>query len=243
MKHFFCAGIAVLACSLLIISCKKDNNSNNNSNNPQGNFLPDPGTYTYHVTSTDGTTGDETMTISNKRDSAGGHAVTMASVAAGYHLQSVFYADATNTTEPIYPPQEFDQMANMIRSLPGVSQFVYEGWPIYQKMPNTASLNDVLGFSGGPIHLHWVTTAGTSDYKIEYLNGKVVQTNQKVTTPTGTYTCSVWTYGEKTTTSTAAGTTVMNFTDTVWMSPGVPFVKSSELSPSAYSVTMLTKVN
>jgi hypothetical protein len=243
MKHFWRAGIIALGCSLLIISCKKDKQSDQDPTPTQNNFLPNAGNYTYHVAATDGTTGDETITVSNKRDTAGGHAVTMTSVTAGYHLSATRYADAANTIDPIYPPQEFDSLANLIRSQPGISQFTYTGWPVYQQMPNTAALNNVLSFSGGPIHLHFVTIAGVTDYAIEYVNGKVVQTNQKITTPAGSYTCSAWAYGVKTTATLPNGTFVSNFSDTVWMAPGVPFVKSSELSQTAYSVTMLTKVN
>jgi hypothetical protein len=239
MKHFLRAGITALACSLLIISCKKDKQSNPDPT--QNNFLPNAGTYTYHFASTDGVAGDETVTVSGKRDTANGKAVTMTSVSGGFHLSATRYADAANTIDPIYPPKEFDSLANLIRSQG--AQVTYDGWPVYQKMPNTAALNDVFSFSGGPIHLHFVAPGSFGDWTLEHLNGKVVQTNQKITTPAGTYTCSVWAYGIKTTTVTIGGTFVSNYYDTIWMAPGVPFVKSSEQTPNSYSVTMLTRAN
>ena len=240
MKKIISVGVVIVLSGSLFISCKKDDNT---SSNTSYGFLPAAGTYTYHNTSTDGTPpADETVVVSGRRDSAGGHAVTMASAVLSYHSQAVLFADAVNTIEPIYPPKEFDSLANAIRAM-GIPDFTYEGWPVYQKMPNTAVLNDALSFSGGPVHMHWTTTAGPMDYTLAYLNGKVVQTGQKITTPAGTFTCSVWTYGMRSTTITPIGQFILNFSDTLWMSPGLPFVKSSEQSSTAYSVTVLTKIN
>src|SRR5581483_5422203 len=104
MKHFFCAGVITLLCCSLMTGCKKDNQNDSSSSNTLNGFLPNPGTYTYHVTATDGTTGDETLTASAKRDSAGGQVVTILGTGAGFHLQATRFANATNTIEPIYPP-------------------------------------------------------------------------------------------------------------------------------------------
>jgi hypothetical protein len=230
-----------------VAACKKSSPTHSDPSNPAYGFVPSQGIYDYKVDGTDGTAGTETINVGARRDSANGHASTMIATIGSYHDTTSVYTDGTNTITPIYPPEEFDSLAEAIRRQPDVISFTYGGWPIFQTMPNTGKVNDSVNFDGGPIHLHWVTQEKNEppvvgDYSLSYLTGKVIASGVSVNTPAGTFVCSVWANERQSLVQAGPIAQQQDFADTIWMSPGLPFVKSTEFTNGFYYVTMLQKV-
>ena len=248
MQRFtFSAGILIAVLSL--VACKKNGSSSSSSSSQSGpdGFLPAPAVYSYVSTGSDGSTGTETVTASALRDTAGGHAVTLQAVIGSNTQTTIAYADATHTIFPITASAEFDSLATIFQALAGVSDFSYSGWPVVQSMANTGAKGDALTFSGGPIHMHWVETGNgeslTADYYLTYQDGSAIASGVPVTTAAGTFTCSEWVYSKQVKIQLGPIDSTANYTDTLWMTPGKSFIKSTELGAGIYSVTVLNKIN
>lgn len=234
-------------CALIVLAgCSKDPATPHDPASVSYGLLPAQGHYTYTVHGTDGTNGSETIDVSPRRDSAGGHAVTMIANIESFHDTSTVFTNATETLFPLTKLREWDSIAQVFRSMPGVVEFNYGGWPVWQHMPNTAAVNDPVSFTGGPIHMHWVIVdnSGTStgDFLMNYLPGKVIASNVPVTTPAGTFPCSVWAFSRRIQIQAGGVSQIQTAADTLWMSPNLPFVKSTELLNNIYSVTQLQQV-
>lgn len=238
------AVLAMILSSLLIVGCKKNDAQQTGGNASVA--LPGIGRYTYHVTTSTGINQDMTGTYSSPRDSAGGKVETVTYVVDTISSQATIYANASTTTYSVTPPPSFWGEIENFQTTPGLTKLTVSGWPLYITIKNSPSTGDAMTFTGGPVTMHIEAMQDnmhiTGDWNMKYQNGKAVAVNQSITTPAGTFSCNEWAY--ETYTSFVAGpvsqTQVLK--DTLWYSPKVGMVKSSEGGDNVYSQTVLTRI-
>lgn len=236
---------------IALTGCKKDDNGGNGNTPDAKQVLPAVGTYTYRTAGADGSTENMTQTVLNERDSANGKAVTIRSMVDTAVMEAVVFADASFTTYAINPPASFYSAVYELQSIPGVTEFNFGGWPVYQRITNNPGVNDALTFSGGPVFIHAALESEgetiTTDFRLAFINGKAIRTSEPVTTPAGQFNCTVWAYETESTFSTGyngqTSSEVQHFKDTVWYAQGVGMVKSRESSEAGISETVLTAKN
>lgn len=238
--------VAAMIVLTILTGCKKEKAA---GQAPEGSgFLPSEGRYTYEAISTDGTTAEDVDTVFNLRDTAGGKAVTVHSGVGTSLFENIIFRDDKQTVTSMTPPSSFFSFEAMIKAQPNVVDFEHSGWPMFQQLPNNPVMGDELTFSGGPINMHWVIKDPdeppvTGDFTVEYIDGTLVKTGESVATPAGTFNCSVWAYGRTTTLVSGLINQVRSFADTVYMTPGIGPVKTTESVEGVYTVTELTKIN